>query len=149
LLHLYHIVTLAPNVKIIIIIRKSYMKQRDRKLANRSLKNSLSTNKNESDDSTIGANYHRHQILLAQVFDALFAVNVVTRIHVIVSVVVLAILMLEISPASLYFLVTLPFLSQSAIHPMVEACMIGKVRTAIVKCLRLSCNKICLPQLHF
>ena len=138
------VVTLAVNMKIVRIIHKSYMEQRDRKMSNRL--NSLSTLYTEFDLTKIKATYHRQQIWLAQVFGALFAVNMITWIPVILSVIVLAVLSPENSPPSLFLLVTLPFLSQSAIHPMVETCMIGKVRTALRKYLRFPCDKIRLLQ---
>ena len=52
-----------------------------------------------------------------------------------------AIVGVENLPEPLFLVVVLAFLSQSAIHPMFETCLIAKARKLVLMCLCTYCQK--------
>ena len=83
---------------------------------------------------------HRQQILLAQVFGALFTANLVTWLpSVFIAFVGAAIGVDNIPPPAIVFLY-LAHVSQPAIHPVLETCLIGKAKKMLFN--NLFCCKI-------
>ncbi len=103
----------------------------------------MSTNSDSKESATLKRNQERqlrseHQkqhILLAQVFGAIFAANVITWLPTIVISVVSAAIGAENVPVPLLALVYLAYISQLVIHPMLETCLIGKAKEKIFRCL--------------
>ena len=106
------------------------------------------TTKNQSKDPAERKNsndrlkmdYHKHQIYLAQVFGAIFAANVITWIPTIFISLVSAAIGTERVPAPAFTFMFLAFVSQPAIHPILETCLLGRARNTIWKCLCI-CGK--------
>ena len=91
----------------------------------------------------VDTEYHKKQIRLAKVFGVIFAVN--TTIWITTSFIVIIAIAIDPDnvPAPVFATVFVIFLSQPAIHPMLETCLVGKAKTTIVKYLCFFCrNKI-------
>ncbi len=85
--------------------------------------------------------YTKQQIRLAQVFGGLFLVNIITWIpNLVTSFVSVAIGSENVSP-EIYSFVFLVFLSQPAVHPILESFLVEKVRNLFCKCIH--CNICC------
>ncbi len=126
--------TLIVNTWLLAIVSKS-VRQRHKK--------TLTSNKGRIDSETLRRNseskfktdYHKKQILLAKVFGAIFIANVATWVPSIFILMVSAIVRIEqINPLALIF-VYLTYICQPAIHPVLETCLIGKVKMALFKFL--------------
>jgi len=81
----------------------------------------------------IKSKYNQQQVRLAKVFGAIFIVNCITWIPIVViSLVSGAIGPSEVPPEA-YSVVFLSFLSQPAIHPILETFLVAKVRNSLMK----------------
>ena len=126
--------TLIVNIWLLAIVCKS-VRQRHKK--------SVTSNKGHIGSDTLRRNserkfktdYHKRQILLAQVFGAIFTANVVTWVPSILIAMISAVIGAEqISPPALAF-VYLAYISQPAIHPVLETCLVGKAKVTLFKFL--------------
>ncbi len=75
------------------------------------------------------------KIHLAQVFGALFLVDIVPWLPILVTPLVQAVLRNKDVPIVLYVVLYLSVVSLSAIHPALETCLVGKARDVIYKSL--------------
>jgi len=83
--------------------------------------------------SQVKARHHKQQIQLAKVFGAIFVVNCITWIPTALISVISGILGSEKVPAVAFSFVFLAFLSQPAIHPILETFLVAKVRNIFAK----------------
>ncbi len=81
----------------------------------------------------IRSKYNLQQIRLAKVFGAIFVVNSITWIPIMFISFVSGAVGPDNVPPEAFSVVFLSFLSQPAIHPVLEAFLVGKVRSALVK----------------
>ena len=77
--------------------------------------------------------YNQQQLCLAKVFGAIFVVNFVTWIPIVVISVVSGAIGPSNVPPEAYSVVFLSFLSQPAIHPILETFLVAKVRNSLMK----------------
>ncbi len=126
--------TLIVNIWLLIIVCKSVQKRhKKRTMSNNSRMDSENIRRNS--EKQFRADYHKQQILLAQVFGAIFIANVVTWVPIIVIAVAGAVFGAEKIHPLAYTLVYLAYTSQPAIHPILESCLIGKARVALFNSL--------------
>lgn len=89
----------------------------------------------------------KEQSHLAQVFGAIFITNAITWMPIIAAAPVQVVLGSENVPEGVYALVYLSIMVQSAIHPMLETCLIGKGRELVCTSLRSFLKKL-KPRSH-
>ena len=128
--------TLIVNIWLLVIACKSIsqMHKRVRQNTSTALHGQASERKTDME-------YHKKQIHLAMVFGVIFAV------HLVIWGASSFLLIMSIGinfgdvPSSLLAKAYLVILSQPAIHPMLETCLIGKAKSAMEKCLCVLCRK--------
>ena len=81
----------------------------------------------------VKSRHHKQQIHLAEVFGAIFVANIITWIPTAVISVISGIIGSDQVPAIAFSFVFLAFLSQPAIHPILETFLVAKVRNVFAK----------------
>jgi len=121
-------ITLVANVWLLKIACRRVKRSKQRNRGDRT-----DINRTQTTSTTSQEQFH-----LAKVFGAIFVVDVITWLPI----VLLAPVQLGIDdvPEVLYGVVYLCVISQPAIHPIVETCLIGKARVTIFKYLQ-NCGK--------
>ena len=128
--------TLIVNIWLLVIACKSIGQLHKRVRQNTSI-----ALHGRASERNIDMEHHKKQIHLAKVFGVIFAVHLViwgaSSFLVIMSI---GINFGDV-PSPLLATAYLAFLSQPAIHPMLETCLIGKAKSAMEKCLCVLCRK--------
>ena len=127
--------TLVANVWLLIVIRKTIRRRFTRKMTTTmslpatgqpSFERARSVHK-------IKSNFNQQQISLAKVFGAIFIVNTITWIPTVFISFASGAVGSENVPPEAFSFVFLAFLSQPAIHPMLEAFLVKKIRDTMMK----------------
>ena len=136
------ITTLIVNIWLLIILCESISRRHKRHVDNSRITFDLFKKKSTREKYLI-AKFHKEQIHLAQVFAAIFIANIMTWVPTIAIELVAVVIGSENIPLHIFALVYLSFVSQPAIHPVVETCLIGKARAMIFRslcCLIIKCK---------
>ena len=83
----------------------------------------------------IESRHNMQQIFLAKVFGTIFVVNIVTWIPTVFIALVSGIVGADRIPPETLFFIFIMFLSQPAIHPILETFLVTKVRKSLSKCI--------------
>ena len=121
-------ITIFANIWLLKLVCKSVKESK-----NRNKDCYTDGNRNQSSSSA-----NQEQLRLAKVFGAIFVVDVITWLPIVMLPPVQ--LATDHVPEVLYCIVYLCVVSQLAIHPIVETCLIGKASVTIFKCLRRCCR---------
>ena len=128
--------TLIVNIWLLVIASKSISRVHKR------VRQNISTALNgRASERNIDMEHHKKQIHLAKVFGVIFAVNLViwgaSSLSLFMSIGINSGDVFSPLLATAY----LVFLSQPAIHPMLETCLVGKAKSTMEKCLCVLCRK--------
>ena len=126
--------TLIVNFWLLIILCKN-MSSRHKRHADNSRNTFDSSEKKTIREKHLTISFHKEQIHLAQIFGAIFTANVITWVPTIAIALVAAVIGSENVPPPTYAFVYLSYVSQPAIHPVLETCLMGKARTMIFRSL--------------
>jgi len=131
---------LVSNIWLLVLVCKTlysgYKKKKDKE------NHRTTTSEEEKVAKTkLKSDYQKQQLYLAQVFGALFAANIITWIPTIFISLVSAAIGTERVPAPAFAFMFLAFVSQPAIHPILETCLVGRARKAIWNFLCFCCKK--------
>jgi len=124
------------NIWLLVIACKSIGQVHDRIRRN----NSAALHRREN-ERNIDIEYHKKQIHLAKVFGVILVVNTIVWIASSLLAILATIITYGDIPTPVLATAFLAFLSQPAIHPMLETCLVGKAKTAMVKILCIFCKK--------
>ena len=89
--------------------------------------------------------YTKQQVRLAQVFSAIFFLNIITWIPSQVILIISTLGKEEILSAPSLAVVYLIFLSQPVLHPILETCLVGKARWMFIKIVAFFCKNKAPP----
>ena len=134
------LVTIAANVWLLIITCNNVAKRRKRQV--RSVKNTFHSFRTKmSQEKIVTSNFHKEQAHLARIFGALFFVNVITWIPVF-SLIIVQLIIGDAGgiPIPVFTLAFLSLVSQPTLHPILETCLMGKVRTTILSSICSHCK---------
>ena len=126
--------TVIANIWLLTIVCKN-VRGRHKKSVNVNSSRFDSETLRRNSESQLKTDFHKRQIRLAQVFGALFTANVVTWVPSILIAVIGAAIGVENIPPPAFALVYLAYVSQPAIHPVLETCLVGKARVMLFKCI--------------
>jgi len=129
------VLTVIVNILLLVIACKSIGQVHQQ---NRRQSTALDGSEN---DRIVDREYHKKQIRLAKVFSVIFVVNTVVWITTSFMIMIAIATNPNSVPSPVFATVFIIFLSQPAIHPMLETCLVGKAKTTIVKYLCFACRK--------
>lgn len=132
--------TVVSNIWLLYLVCATIRARHTKKMERMSQRNISRLDQRNSEQS-MKVTYYKQQVILAQVFGALFAANIITWIPTVFISLASAIVGGENVPRPLFAFVYLAYVSQPVIHPMLETCLLGRARAVIVKCLCCSCRK--------
>ena len=124
------VTALVSNVWLLVLVCKTLYSGYNKNMEKESCRPTTSEEVKVTKDK-LKSDYQKQQLYLAQVFGALFAVNVITWIPTIFISLVSAAIGTDQVPAPAFAFMFLAFVSQPAIHPILETCFVGRARKAI------------------
>ena len=133
------VLTVVVNIWLLVIAYKSIGSVHNTIRNNNNLRTTNTMDRRTSEQK-INTGYHKKQIRLAKVFGTIFGVNITIWISTAFISTLSVALSPENVPYPVFAAVFLIFLSQPVIHPMLETCLVGKAKTALVNCLCFCCR---------
>ena len=134
------IITLFANSWLLLLVCRNISSRYKRRVDNN--KNTfLSTESKSKAERDITTSYYKEQLHLAQIFGAIFAANIITWLPTIIISLVAAVIGADEVATPAYAFVYLCYVSQPAIHPILETCLMGKARSVIFRSLFFCCFK--------
>ncbi len=136
------VAALAADIWLLIIVCKG-MRTRYTK-TRRSIK-SMPHQQRRDSEAKIKGGYHKKQLIIIQVFGIIFGINIITWIPT--TLITLVSLIVGADNISIWWFsfVYIIYVSQPAIHPILETCLVGKARQMVFKVL--CCCKTRRPHL--
>jgi len=133
------IVLFVMYVWIICIIRRSYINKFKRSHENGTV------DKEGKERKAAAKKNSQAQFRLVTVFGSIFTANLVTWIPIVILAICAAILGSGRIPTLAYTVAYLSYLSETAIHPIIEAYLIREIKATILHCT-MYCKKACLTR---
>ena len=127
------ITTVVANMWLLVIMLRFLWIKYNKVMSN--MKNISSQLKHIQSVHNIESRHNMQQIFLAKVFGTIFVVNIVTWIPTVFIALVSGIVGAERIPPETFSFIFIMFLSQPAVHPILENFLVTKVRNSLSKCI--------------
>ena len=129
------ITTVVANVWLLFIMLRFLWTKYNKVMSNMKNFSSQSSLEHIQSVHNIESKYNMQQIFLAKVFGTIFVVNIVTWIPTVFIALASGIVGGDRIPPETFSFIFIMFLSQPAIHPILETFLVTKVRNSLSKCI--------------